>query len=533
MFLIYTRKSTDDADNQKNSLDHQRRVCREFAGQRDLQVTEDTVSGIMEKGVIAESHSAFTASALTVSGAGLVEYQIERPKFMQMISWLLEGKYEGVIVLCWDRISRNEQSDLIVKELIKKHGIRVIFVQAEYDVGTSSGELHMDIDGMFARHHSRVTSEKVRNTFKKLRADRQFPHRAPIGYLDLGPDKKVLDPERAPIMKRMFELYATGEWSISALEEWALKQGLTPKPRKRKRTRDEIMNGKEITEQIIKFGKAGIQNALRNPFYVGSMFIKGELLEGSHPALVDMATFEKVQDMLTRNNRTVRYAHLPFYSMRSFLKCTCGRRHVPYRAKKNEEVYYQIKCLPECKNKVRNFHEDRAIDEAITVIDQIHFTDEQLAEIEAGMKSGLQRAHKRRDSELADIQRERMQITKDLDYLQENKIRLLHDRAMTPAEWKADADRLTAKLREFDALQAAYTETEEEMVEYVLNFSELMKRASSIFKLANDIERRKIVHMVFTELTLFDGKLVAYKATEGMELFLKRPVGVNGGRPQT
>lgn len=99
-----------------------------------------------------------------------------------------------------------------------------------------------------------------------------------------------------------------------------------------------------------------------------------------------------------------------------------------------------------------------------------------------------------------------------------------------PAEWKADSDKLTAKLRELDALQGAYTETEEEMVEYVLTFSELMKRTSSIFKLANDIERRKIVHLVFTELTLFDGKLVAYKATEGMELFLKRPVGVNGGR---
>ena len=51
------------------------------------------------------------------------EYQIERPKFMQMISWLLEGKYEGVIVLCWDRISRSEQSDMIVKELIDKHNI--------------------------------------------------------------------------------------------------------------------------------------------------------------------------------------------------------------------------------------------------------------------------------------------------------------------------------------------------------------------------------------------------------------------------
>jgi hypothetical protein len=54
-------------------------------------------------------------------------------------------------------------------------------------------------------------------------------------------------------------------------------------------------------------------------------------------------------------------------------------------------------------------------------------------------------------------------------------------------------------------------------------------RASSILKLSNDIERRKIVHLVFTELTFFDGKLAGYKATEGMEMFLKRPVGVDGG----
>ncbi|MFH0770662.1 MAG: hypothetical protein V1926_04775, partial [Candidatus Peregrinibacteria bacterium] len=89
------------------------------------------------------------------------------------------------------------------------------------------------------------------------------------------------------------------------------------------------------------------------------------------------------------------------------------------------------------------------------------------------------------------------------------------------------------KLEELDAKQHAYTQTEREMVDYILVFAELMSRASSIFKLANDIERRKMVHMVFTELTFFDGKLASYKATEGMELFLRRPVGVDGGRPQT
>src|SRR3989344_4962142 len=225
MFLLYTRRSTDDADNQKNSLEYQEAECRRYAATNSITVESNSINGFMEKGVIKERHSAYKASALSVSVAGLVEYQIERPKFMQMIPLLLERKYEGVIVLCWDRISRNEQSDLIVKELIQKQGICVRFVQATYDTKTSSGMLHMDIDGMFARHHSRVTSEKVKAAFRKLRDERRCTYFSPIGYLDEGSDKKVFDPERAPIIKRLFELYASGEWSLRDLLRWTRQQG--------------------------------------------------------------------------------------------------------------------------------------------------------------------------------------------------------------------------------------------------------------------------------------------------------------------
>ena len=157
MFIIYTRRSTDDPDNQKNSLEYQEAQGRKYAKDHKLKVSDETMPGMMDAGVISERHSAYKSSALSFSGAGMVEYQIERPKFMQMVPWLLEGKYEGAIVLCWDRISRNEQSDLIVKEMIDKHGIRIIFVQADYEKN-SAGALHRDIDGMFARHWSRHSS---------------------------------------------------------------------------------------------------------------------------------------------------------------------------------------------------------------------------------------------------------------------------------------------------------------------------------------------------------------------------------------
>jgi len=116
------------------------------------------------------------------------------------------------------------------------------------------------------------------------------------------------------------------------------------------------------------------------------------------------------------------------------------------------------------------------------------------------MKSGLRRASNARDAQLEDLNRRKKKTLEDLDYLRENKITLLREEAMTAAELKKNADELTLKLQEIDAEHQACTETEEEMVEYVLKFSELMKKAPAIFKWATDIERRKIVHMMFTEL---------------------------------
>ena len=65
-------------------------------------------------------------------------------------------------------MSRNKGDDTLIRKLMRK-GVDVRFVYANYDK-TSSGALHMDIDGMFAQHHSRVTSEKVSLTIKVARA---------------------------------------------------------------------------------------------------------------------------------------------------------------------------------------------------------------------------------------------------------------------------------------------------------------------------------------------------------------------------
>lgn len=528
MFLIYARKSTDDGNSQKNSLEYQDRMCREYAFKEEIELATDSIDGVMKNGLIAESHSAFKASALSVSGAGLVEYQIERPKFMQMISWLLEGKYEGVIVLCWDRISRNEQSDLIVKELIDKHNIPFRFVQAEYDLGTSSGALHRDIDGMFARHHSRVTSEKVKAAFKKLRDDRRCTYTAPIGYLDEGSDNKVLDPYRAPIIQRLFEQYGTGEWSLRDLCRWSQEQGLTTKPRRKRRTKKAMQYGEEIEEKVSKsIGISTLQFILTNPFYIGKLKNGDRVIDGKHPPLIDVALFERVQSLLQCRCVTVKYTEKVFFTYRDFFRCTCGRKYTPYRSSKNGEVYYGAKCKVGCSNTRKNMHE-RDLDEFVqSILNHIHFTDDELLQIEQGEASGLAKAAVRRNKELDDLHRRRMTILEDQKYLNENKIQLLRE-GMPLAEWTMQLGEKIQKLEEIDVEQAAYTATEKEMLEFVLTFSEMTKGATESFKYGTDSEKRKITQKVISELVVSDGLLANYKAKDNYAILLNRHSVQNG-----
>ena len=112
-----------------------------------------------------------------------------------------------------------------------------------------------DIDAMVSSHRSRDTREKVTYTFRNLREKGVVTNRAPVGYLNQGDMyKKPFDPERAPIIKSMFELAATGEWTLSALTRWANDHGLTMPPMRRRRTEEEKA-AEEDDEDKIKIEK--------------------------------------------------------------------------------------------------------------------------------------------------------------------------------------------------------------------------------------------------------------------------------------
>ena len=309
-YIAYTRKSTDDADNQKNSIEYQMQEIQKDLTRQGIQLAPLTIDGFCTDGFISEHHSGFKEdSEFETNVDGTISISVDRPKFLMLVNLLRQKKFKGVISLCWDRFSRNEADDMLTKKLLKQ-GTDIRFVQVQYD-NSSSGALHMDIDGMFSRHYSRTISEKVRNTNKKLRNEGKCIYNPPLGYLSEGSGSKPFDPDRAPLVKRLFELYATGEWSYSTLAQWANQHGLTTKPCRRKRTNTEKMQGvqlAEIPKSTRKITESTIWHILTNPFYIGKVVHKSELLDSKvHQPLVDLGTYYKVQSILKKKAVKVYY----------------------------------------------------------------------------------------------------------------------------------------------------------------------------------------------------------------------------------
>jgi len=527
-YLIYNRKSTDEPENQKNSLHYQKSENARFAYREHLKIAPVSLPGFCAEGIIAERHSGFKEdSELTFGADGMIQYRIERPKFYQLVGFLNKGYFKGVIVLCWDRISRNKGDNNIINKLIMQ-GADFRFTLASYDK-TSAGALHMDIDGMFAEHNSRVTREKVTLNIRNKREQGICTHKAPVGYLNPGQmEHKPIDPERGPFIAKLFELYATGEWSMSALARWATDQGFTMPPTRRRRTLEERLAEEEndilmVIEPICRPPTvSSLQHILTNRFYLGE--IKGNegkfVQSNSHQALVGKALFDKVQQLLQKKNISIHYTQSLDYPMRGMVRCVgCNRLYTPYS--KKGITYYGCHCSKECTNPIKSINLDALSNKVGSHIKGLSFTDAEKAEIDSRATTDIPKVKSNFQKEIDIVDRKKKKLREDLAYLLDNKLTLLKAGVYTPETFVAEEESLNKQLRVMEDTALPSAEEISENVSNLLNLSELLNNLYFYYEKANPDEREKITRILFSELTLSENSL-KYKCTEGFKVFENR-----------
>jgi len=301
--FLYTRRSSDEDDRQTLSLDAQQQECQEYAAVRGIQIDE----------TIRESHSARKPG---------------RPQFSDMLKRVSQMRSRGtsVRILCHktDRLLRNIADWARINDLMDL-GVELLFVTGSYE-NNAQGKMAFGINVLFAKYYVDNLSEEVRKGIRQKLILGEWPGWAPLGYRNVrekdAPHRIVPDPDVAPLVRKAFEYYSTGIYSLRELAEQLETEGLVGK-----------RVGKRLRKSYLQ------DRILRNPFYSGVMRYDGHLYPASHEALISTELFEKVQEVMRAQGKP-RPVHHDF-CYRGLLHCAhCGCTIVG-ELKKQHYRYYR------------------------------------------------------------------------------------------------------------------------------------------------------------------------------------------------
>jgi len=259
--IIYARVSTDKQAEHDLSIPAQLQAMRDHARQRDWTV----ISEYIEPG----------ASAKTT----------KRPELQRLLACVrdINEHVDVLLVHKIDRLARNVYDHATIKALLKQRGVKLASVVENIDESVS-GQLIENIMASFAEFYSANLSEEVKKGMRQKVLKGGWPHRPPRGYVLLraaGDRVSVIQihPKDGPLMKRAFELYASGWYSVRALANSLARDGLVAK------------NGRPIPQ-------AHLRRLLASSFYAG--FVRWHDVEspGTHPAIISRELFDKVQGVI-------------------------------------------------------------------------------------------------------------------------------------------------------------------------------------------------------------------------------------------
>ena len=254
--VIYARFSSHSQTEQ--SIEGQLKTCYEFARKQGYTVIAEYIDRAL---------------------SGTTD---NRPQFLKMIEDSNKKHFDGVLVYQLDRFARNRYDSATYKAKLKKNGVRV-YSARENITDDASGILVEGLLESMAEYYSAELSQKIRrgmdiNAEKCLCTGGNIA----LGYKVI--DKQFyVDEATAPIVQRIFELYANGKTITEICD---------------------ILNAERIkTSRGVAFNKNSLRTILKNKRYIGIYTYKDKEIPNGIPRIIDDDLFYKVARIMETNKK--------------------------------------------------------------------------------------------------------------------------------------------------------------------------------------------------------------------------------------
>lgn len=284
---LYARKSSERDELQALSIDSQVNEMAQIAKRDDLNVTQ----------IYRESHSAKDSG--------------ERPVFNQLIQDIKQDKIQGILTWATDRLSRNAGDLGIMVDLMDQQWLCEIRTYNQVFTNTPNDKFLLMILGSQAKLENDNKSINVKRGLKAKCEMGYRPGVTPLGFLnnkggDKGQKRVYIDPEKAPVIKEIFERIASGESGRSVLR-WLGSTDFTTR------------TGKKVV-------LSSLYNILQNPYYYGKFEFpvgSGKWYKVNHESIISEELFKQVREELAIAPKTKPGTKV--FNFTKILKCgACG-----------------------------------------------------------------------------------------------------------------------------------------------------------------------------------------------------------------
>lgn len=266
----------------------------------------------------------------------------KRDEFNKLIRQCKRGKVDMIIVKSISRFARNTLDCLKITRMLRELKVDVYFEEQNLHSIDPSSEFYISIYGSVAQSESENISHNV--AWGKARSAKDgnvfFAYKSFLGYRRGADGKPEIDPEQANTVRGIYDHFLAGN-SLQQIANGLTADGI-PTPMGRTVWQASVVQSILSNEKYkgdALLGKTYVEDCISKKVKVNAGERPQYYVENNHPAIIDAATFSRVQEELARraSKRKVKQTgttteqgkYCGKYALTELL--ICGECGTPYR----------------------------------------------------------------------------------------------------------------------------------------------------------------------------------------------------------
>ncbi len=415
--------------------------------------------------------------------------QAGRANFNGMIDFL-KNNQEVKNILCekTDRLYRN------FKDYLTIEGLNLtIHLVKENEVLSKESKSHQKfihgIKILMAKNYIDNLSEEAKKGLLQKAHEGYYPSYAPLGYINVEKElngRKIkaieIDPPKSQIIKKIFKLYSTGEYSVEKINHFANEEGLR-------------------SRKGYKLYKSTIYKILKDPIYYGDFKWDDKIYKGKHTAIISKELFDQVQKSFSKSTRSekIQKHNFAFSGLLTCAKCGCT---ITAEIKKKKYVYYHCTNYKgKCGDKF--IREENLAEKLGELVKKIRIEPKIIAWLKEALLMSHQDEKEYHDSQIKSLQELYNKLQHRLDKIYIDKL----DEVVTTEfyqektnEWKNEQNNILININKHKDANTNY-------FEQGIKILELAQKAYFSYLKQDNSGKRNLLNILLSNCTLNEGNL--------------------------